>query len=142
MAAMANKGDYILALDVGDKRIGVALAHRVARLPRPLTTLMHTKDVNEEITRLVREQHEGLVLVGLPRGMDGGYTDQNRATEAFSHKLAGVLPVPVRLADETLTSVQAEADLRTVAHTKAEVDALAACYILEGFLREHPGGLL
>ena len=130
--------EYILALDVGDKRIGVAIAHRVARLPRPLTTLANSPDVMQEIAGLVAHEHAGLVVVGLPRGMDGGYTDQTRAAEAFQQELTQVLSVPVVLGDETLTSVQAEAELGGRPHTKGEVDALAASYILESYLRDNP----
>jgi putative Holliday junction resolvase len=130
--------EYILARDVGDKRIGVALAHQVARLPRPLTTLANSPAVMQEIVELVAREHVGLVVVGLPRGMDGGYTDQTRAAEAFQRELARVLPAPVVPGDETLTSVQAEAELGNRPHAKGEVDALAACYILESYLRDNP----
>jgi putative Holliday junction resolvase len=136
MAGQAR--DYIMALDVGDKRIGVALAHRVARLPRPLTTLAHSPTVMAEIADLVAREDAGLVIVGLPRGMDGGYTNQTRAAEAFQKELAKVLSVPVVLGDETLTSVQAETELGPRPHTKGEVDALAACYILESYLHDNP----
>lgn len=131
-------GEYILALDVGDKRIGVAIAHRVARLPRPLTTLENSPKVMQEIADLVAREDASLVVVGLPRGMDGGYTEQTRAAKAFQQELARALPVPVAPGDETLTSVQAEAELGKRPHAKGEVDALAACYILESFLRDNP----
>jgi putative Holliday junction resolvase len=130
--------EYIMALDVGQKRIGVALAHQVARFARPLTTLEHTDHVIADIQQLVEREQVNLVLVGLPRGMDGGYTEQTRSAEAFKNTLSTALPVPVELADETLTSVQAETQLAGKQHTKADIDALAACYILEGYLTENP----
>lgn len=133
--------EYIMALDVGDKRIGVALAHRVARLPQPLTTLQNSDEAIEDIATLVLSEQVGLVVVGLPRGMDGGYTAQTRSAEAFKDKLAKRLTVPVHLGDETLTSVQAEATLQGKPHDKADVDALAASYILESFLQDHAAEL-
>jgi putative Holliday junction resolvase len=134
------KLEYILALDYGEKRIGVAVAHEVARLPRPLMTLQNNPDVVSEIIALIEKEQVSLVLVGLPRGMDGGYTAQTHAAEAFGKQLKTRVGVPVVLADETLTSVDAEAQLAGTKHSKGDIDALAAAYILERYLIEHPTG--
>jgi putative Holliday junction resolvase len=131
---------YILALDYGEKRVGVAVAQVIARLPRPLTTLANTETLLNDIRKLVDQEDAGLVVVGLPRGMDGGYTAQTKAAEAFANELAQALTVPVELADETLTSVDAESTLGGRAHVKGDVDALAAAIILERYLMEHPAG--
>lgn len=128
---------YILGLDYGDKRVGVAIAHTIARLPRPLTTLQHTETLFDDIGHLVQTEDVGLVVVGLPRGMDGGYTEQTRKAEAFSQQLSAILSIPVELADETLTSVDAEGALGAKAHSKGDVDALAAGLILERYFAEH-----
>src|SRR6267154_1934518 len=96
---------YILALDYGEKRVGVAICHVVARLPRPLITLDADDELLESITHLVTDEGAVMVLVGLPRGMDGGYTAQTRAAEQFADMLKTKLTVPVELADETLTSI-------------------------------------
>lgn len=128
---------YIMALDVGDKRIGVAIAHSVARLPRPLTTLIRSGRTLEDIRQLVAQEQVGLLVVGLPRGMDGGYTAQTRSTEAFKRELEAAVSVPVELADETLTTVHAAADLQGTDYSRAELDAVAASVILESYLREH-----
>lgn len=132
--------EYILAIDYGSKRVGVAIAHVVARMPRPLTTLHNNEMLLSDIRRLVDQEGVSLVVVGLARGMDGGYTDQTRATEAFAAKLGHVLTVPVELTDETLTSVDAEQILGSRKHTKGEVDALAASFILERYLSGYPAG--
>ncbi len=131
---------YIVALDYGSKRVGVAVAHVIARLPRPLTTLPNSETLLADIQKLMGQEDAGLVLVGLPRGMDGGYTEQTRAAEAFATELAGVLTVPVELADETLTSVDAESVLGSRPKSKGEIDAMAAAYILERYLADHPAG--
>lgn len=133
-------GAYILALDYGEKRVGVAVAHVIARLPKPLTTLVNSETLLDDITRVITEEDAGLVVVGLPRGMDGGYTQQTRAAEAFAKQLAEVITVPVEMADETLTSVDAEHELAHSKHTGAGIDALAAAYILERYLADHPAG--
>jgi putative Holliday junction resolvase len=130
--------EYLLALDYGNKRVGVAIAHEIARLPRPLTTLHNNETLLSEIRKLVDSEHVKIVVVGLPRGMDGGYTSQTRAAEHFATELSGVLMIPVELEDETLTSVDAEATLAGHQHAKGDIDAMAACFILERYLVEHP----
>ena len=130
--------EYILALDYGEKRVGVAIAHQVARFPRPVTTLQNTETLFDDITSLVSKENVAQVVVGLPRGMDGGYTQQTRDAEAFARELTDVLSVPVALADETLTSVDAENYLGGTPKNKGEIDAVAAAYILERYLSEHP----
>ena len=133
---MAN-ASYILALDYGAARIGVAIASSIARLPRPLTTLANSPEVPSEIARLVQQEDVSLVVVGLPRTLGGGYSQQTHAAEAFAKELAAALSVPVEFADETLTSVDAEAELAGKKHDKGAIDALAATYILERYLTEH-----
>ncbi|HSX31442.1 MAG TPA: Holliday junction resolvase RuvX [Candidatus Saccharimonadales bacterium] len=129
---------HTLAIDYGDKRVGVAIAHNVARLPRPLTTLANTDTLLADLAQLVVQEDVSRVVVGLPRGMDGGYTAQTRVVEAFAERLSRALSVPVELADETLTSIDAESSLASQAHDKNAVDALAAALILERYLADHP----
>jgi putative Holliday junction resolvase len=129
---------YILALDYGEKRVGVAVAHVIARLPRPLTVISNTETLLADVRKIVSQEDAGLVVVGLPRGMDGGYTAQTREAEGFALKLKEILTVPVELADETLTSVDAEGVLAGRPHGKGDIDAMAASFILERYLSEHP----
>lgn len=130
------QAEYILALDYGDKRVGVAIAHQIARLPRPLITLANGPELLTELQSLIDQEAVAQVIVGLPRGMDGGYTAQTQAAEAFANRLSAEVTVPVILADETLTSVDAETNLHGQAYDKAQIDALAASYILERYLQE------
>lgn len=131
------KPEYILAIDYGEKRVGVAIAHMVARMPRPLTTLPNADTLLNDIRKLISQENVGLVVVGLPRNMKGDYTAQTHAAENFANSLGGVLTVPVELADETLTSVDAETSLMGQSHTKGDIDARAASLILERYLAEH-----
>jgi len=129
----------LLGIDVGAQRIGVAQARLDVRIPQPLTTLDATGDPLREISRLVQDNGIVAVIVGWPRGMLGQSTDQTAVVEAFVDALRRVLAVPVHLQDEALTSQKAEAELaaRRKPFTKADVDALAATYILEDYLSEH-----
>ena len=130
----------ILALDVGEKRIGVALASAQARIAGPLLTLAHGDSVYHDIQSLVAEHAAMAVVVGLPRGLDGQHTRQTVAVEEFKSALEHVLDVPVYWQDEALTSRQAESELeaRGKPYKKEDIDALSATYILEDFMRDHP----
>lgn len=133
----------LLALDVGSKRIGVALAGSGVRFAKPLTTLEHTEDIFAEIVGLVQDNQVTVVVVGYPRGLEGQITEQTKSIEAFVEDLKQHLSVPVAWQDETLTSVKAETELESRhkggMYNKSDVDALAATYILEDYINEHPG---
>lgn len=129
----------IIALDVGAKRVGVAVASLIARLPRPLTTLDRDRDFFAELEKLITEEDAGALVVGFPRGMQGQSTAQTAATEDFVVDLKQHVSLPIVFQDEALTSNKAEAELeaRGRNYSKADIDALAATYILEDFLSEH-----
>lgn len=128
----------ILALDVGEKRIGVARASVDARLARPLMTLDHSEDIWQILADLCDKQQASDVVVGLPRGLDGQETAQTRVARVFADTLEQRLGLAVYLQDEAVTSAQAEAELaaRGKPYQKGDIDALAATYILEDFLQQ------
>ncbi len=130
----------IIGLDVGEKRIGVALANLEARLPRPLQTLENSDHAVSDITHLCDEYDAALLVIGLPRGLDGQETAQTRSAQMFGAHLESSLAIPIYWIDEAVTSVQAEAELqaRRKPYVKGDIDALAATYILEDFINEHP----
>jgi len=129
----------ILALDVGEKRIGVAVADVKLQFPKPLTTLENTDTIWQDLQKIVDEQQSGLVVVGLPRGLDGQETAQTAYARVFMQELRTNLGLPVREQDEAATSVKAEQELRGRGkpYEKGDIDALAATYILEDYLQEH-----
>lgn len=133
--------ESLLALDVGAKRIGVAMADSDVRFAHPFCTLEHSENVLAEIAALVREHHVATIVVGLPRGLNGQTTAQTQAVEAFVDDLEERVQVPIAWQDEALTSVKAEAELagrsKQGAYNKSDVDSLAATYILEDYLHEH-----
>jgi putative Holliday junction resolvase len=129
----------VLALDVGAKRVGLAIASLAARLPRPLTTLERGDAFFKKLRDIITEENVSTLIVGLPRGLDGQHTDQTRATEEFVTELRGQVDLPIHLQDEALTSHQAETELQgpQPVKDKGKIDALAATYILEDYLSEH-----
>ncbi len=133
---MAQTLNHIVALDVGDKRIGLALASVESRLPRPLTTLANDDDFIHKLNDIIQTEAVGAIVVGLPRGMEGQHTIQTVATEKFVEQLKRTIDLPIIFQDEALTSQKAEAELeaRHQVYSRADVDALAASYILQDFL--------
>lgn len=131
----------ILALDVGQKRIGVALAHHIARLPRPLQTLNNDDAVWQALKEIIAAEEVAEIVVGLPRNLSGNDTAQTAYATDFADKLQQAVQLPIHFQDEALTSVQAEQELaaRGRQFAKGDIDALAAVYILEDFLGQRSG---
>jgi len=128
----------LMALDVGSKRIGVAVASAHARLPHPLTTLSNDEHIWLTLSELCRDESTGILVVGLPRGLDGQETSQTAYCRQFADEAQQRLGLPVVMQDEALTSVKAAAELANHKQSgKGDIDALAATYILEDYLREH-----
>ena len=128
--------DYALALDVGSKRIGVAIASLSFKLPRPLCTLMNDDTFFKQLDDLVKTEAIGVLVVGLPRGLEGQETGQTKYVRDFVDQLKTHIDLPINFQDEALTSTRAEAELtaRGKIYQKGDIDALAATYILEDYL--------
>lgn len=126
----------VLALDVGERRVGVAAANTLARLPRAVTTLDRGEGFWDKLDALLLTEAAELLVVGLPRNLDGDDTDQTRLTRAFMEELKQHTDLPIVAQDEALTSHKAkkELDARGKAYKKSDIDALAAVYILEDYL--------
>jgi len=131
--------EIYLGLDVGSARIGVAMARSDVRISSPLTTLQYSEQSWEDIQLLVAQNNISALVVGWPRDMRGNETEQTRFAEEFAEKLREHVDIPVYLQDEALTSQKAEAELnrRKKPYNKADIDALAATYILEDYLLSH-----
>jgi putative holliday junction resolvase len=135
-----NSSSTILALDVGGRRIGVAAANIVARIAHPLVTLENNPDMPAVLQQLIAEQQAIGLVVGLPRNLNGEETGQTQTVRQFVADLQTRIKTPVYWQDEAVTSRKAETELaeRGKPFAKGDIDALAATYILEDFLREHP----
>lgn len=138
-----------MGLDVGARRIGVAVSDATATLARPVGVLQVTSlaaavgPVREEIARLAAEDDPiGSVVVGLPRRLDGTDNDMTAAVQTFAVQLQRRLGLPVLLQDERLTSREAESRLaireKDWRRRKARLDAAAAAIILQDYLDMQP----
>lgn len=129
----------MLGLDLGDVRIGVAISDPDRRLAVPFGTV-HTGAPADlkAIAELVREHEITLVVVGHPLMLSGGLGTRARHTEEFVAALRQVLPVPVVLHDERLSTVEADKALREAGagsrDRRAAVDRSAAAVVLQSYL--------
>lgn len=129
---------YVLALDVGERRIGVALASRIARLPAPYGFIdrSKTEDVIKDIQKIVTEQEVDTIVVGLPRGLEGQESAQTQSVRSFAAAIEKNIKLPIVMQDEAVTSVEAENRLknRGKPYSKGDIDAEAAAMILDDYL--------
>lgn len=125
-----------LALDIGEVRIGAAVANSIARLAAPHTVIPHNSDVITALQQVIDKENIQVLVIGLPRNLNGESTPQTEYVETFIAKLQAALPVEIVVQDEALTSVKAESELkgRGKPFSKGDIDSLSAVYILEDFL--------
>jgi putative pre-16S rRNA nuclease len=129
----------VLALDLGEARIGVAVSDDDRRMAVPLGTI-HTGAPADlrAVAKLVDEHAAALVVVGLPLSMSGERGSAAVKAEAFADALRSILTVPIELQDERLSTVEAERGLREAGVTGKErrrvVDRTAAAVILQAWL--------
>jgi putative Holliday junction resolvase len=132
----------LLALDIGEKRIGVAVCDESGTLARPLTTIARAskREDFERIARLAEEHQAERIIAGYPRSLSGDEGPQARRVRRYVEALAAVLTVPVELWDERYTTVEASERLleakpgRRSPRDRGQLDAAAAAIILQGYL--------
>ena len=134
----------ILSLDVGERRVGIAISDPTATLARPLQTLERAsrKDDFAAIAALVAEHDVGLIVVGQPLSLDGAEGPQARRVARYAAALADALPVEIVSWDERFSTVRADEILRQNrkekkkrrARADGEIDAIAAAVILQSYL--------
>lgn len=122
---------YILGIDYGDKRVGLALAHSIAKLPQPLKTIENNDKLISDLVRLCESEQIVELVVGFPRNMDGTTGEQAHKTQDFASDLASATKLPCSLVEEALSSVEAGTRFPGVS-----VDSAAAAIILERYFEE------
>jgi putative pre-16S rRNA nuclease len=135
----------VLGIDVGARRIGLAISDATRTLARPLETIVLAAGddpvarVAARIVELAREE-DGVtaIVVGLPRRLDGSASGMTKAAAAFVEALRARVPMPVVTEDERLTSVEAEQRIATRERDwkkrKEQIDAAAAAIVLQDYL--------
>jgi len=130
----------ILALDIGERRIGVAVSDETGVLARPLITIPRAsrRDDFERIAQLVAEQRVERIIAGYPRSLAGTEGPQARRVRRYIEALKATLPVPVELWDERYTTIEAIRRLndanRRRPRDRGQLDSAAAAIILQEYL--------
>jgi putative Holliday junction resolvase len=145
MSAAPRKGT-VLAFDFGLRRIGVAVGQWQTCTASPVTCLSAREGQPDwsAVQKLLDTWEPGCLVVGRPLNMDGSEQPITLAADKFARRLHGRFGLPVHRHDERLTSIEAEREMFQLLDTRqarrANLDARAACLILEGWFAESTDG--
>jgi putative Holliday junction resolvase len=130
----------LLALDHGTKRIGVAVSDPMKVIAQPLEYILAEPfaDFLARLKEILRDQEVEMILIGMPRNMDGSYGPAALKVQEFVAALKGAVTVPIQTWDERLTSAQAnrfliQSNVRRDKR-KQKVDQTAAAILLQSYL--------
>lgn len=132
----------ILALDIGGKRIGVAISDDSHLLARPLTTIARASKRADfaAVAKVIADHNVERVIVGLPWTLRGEEGPQAQRVRRYAEALSAAIAVPMTFQDERYTSVEAEEKLalgsQRKPRAKGEIDAAAAAIILQDYLNQ------
>jgi putative Holliday junction resolvase len=134
-----EEGRY-LGLDLGGRRIGVAVSDPGGLIAQPLQTLIvrGIEDAVRQVCRAIAEHEVVGIVLGLPLNLSGDQSEQSKEVEKFAKHLRRVCPAPVYFEDERLSSRQAESILHSygkkIKGHKEKIDRISAAIILQSFL--------
>lgn len=136
----------VLALDVGEKRVGVALCDETQTLARPLFTLKRAskKEDFARLTAACREHAVEKVIVGLPKTLRGEEGAQAQRVRRYAAAVQAALDLPIEFWDERFSSVDARERLASAGRrprAKGDIDSAAAAIILQEYLDSHNPGV-
>ena len=145
---MADKAiPRYLALDVGSKRIGIAVSDELGLTAQPVLTLERRRNTREDlrsIARLCRRYAVAGIVVGNPVKLDGAMSSQTEKVQAFAAVLGELTGLPIHLWDERMTTHEAHQLLYEAGHARQDhqrvVDQVAATLILQSFLDQPVDG--
>lgn len=125
----------ILAIDVGEKRIGVAVGDTQIKIAIPYDTIEVDGTEILQLRKLAALEKVDTIVVGYPRNQSGEDTQQTRYVQEFAENLQPI-DVAIEFQDESLTSVQAEERLRATKkpYVRGDIDKVAASIILQDYL--------
>ena len=130
----------LLAIDYGEKRLGLAISDPNQIISKPLKTLIlsDSQYIYNELEKIISDYEIQKLIIGLPVGMNGKNTQQTRKVEAFREFLQNKIDIPIILFDERLSSVSAKKSLISqgvkTGHNKSKIDQTAAAIFLQHFL--------
>jgi len=137
------KGKRLLALDIGKKRIGIAVCDMLHITTTPLLTLENTQAAIQEIIAIAKYEQVGAIIIGIPSESTGQQNAIIKEITKYQRSLMDELTIDIILQDESFSSKRAVESLiasgRTKTHRKDKsmIDKAAAAIILRSFLDEH-----
>lgn len=136
----------VVAFDFGKRRIGIACGDTLSRSARALPGIANSGSGPEWdcVDKMLRDWQPSLAVVGLPYSVDGSENAMSRAARRFAGEIESRYALPVHLVDERYSSLEAESRLKGLREsgsrkrriTKTDLDAVAACVILERWFME------
>jgi putative holliday junction resolvase len=130
----------ILALDFGTKRIGLALSDPTLTLasPQPFLDATPFKPFIDKLKTLIKEKEVSMILIGIPRNMDGSHGPSSEKAQDFARRLQELLLVPIKTIDERLSTVEAQRRLQEAGKNQKQqrslIDSSSAVVILQSYL--------
>ena len=135
-----SQSGRVLAVDYGEKRIGLALSDPLRIFAKPYQ-ILENRGYESLLTSLLQissEKEVSLILFGIPYAIEGGDTPKTEECKAVMNRLQTDLPIPLQPADERYSTSEAEDELKKLGYTWQEAkkvkDAMAACLVLKEFL--------
>ncbi len=134
------KESRVMAIDYGERKIGIAMSDSLRIISYPYKTIDRKKTPNyfAEIKNIIEEKKVGAIVVGYPITMDGNESKQTKVTSKFIEDLRQQINIEIHKCDERLTSKEAQRYLQQqnikIGHNKEKVDQISASIILDQFL--------
>lgn len=130
-----SKPQELLALDIGTKRIGVARANSLARIPESLGILDNDDSIYANLQQIIDERNPAIIVIGIPRNLSGELTHQSQSILDWTKGFIDRVKTNARVvhSDETLSSVAA----REIDPSARHIDDQAACVILDDYMRSN-----
>jgi putative holliday junction resolvase len=124
----------VLGLDIGDRRIGIALADSTSPLAVPLVTLTNNRSFLNELVKLKHQHNFSKIIIGLPYTFAGREGSQAHKVKELAEKIRAKLLVEIIFQDERLTTKLASEKLRILPSATSDVDSVSAQLILQSWL--------
>ncbi len=128
----------LLAIDYGEKRIGIAVSDPLRTIGRPYKVLANDGKFWEELETIIAEENIGRIIVGLPLNFSGADTQKTREVRKFAEELSVRIKIPWEFTDESFTTVDGNRALKEMGYdvlaSRKVIDKVAAALILRNYL--------
>jgi putative Holliday junction resolvase len=130
----------ILAIDLGEKRVGLSVSDPTYTIAQPLKTIQFKsiKKLIEELMQIIESMEIERIVIGLPITMKGTYSKKTNEVLETVNKLESVIKIPIQMFDERRTTIQAQHTIRLSGKKPSEnrdkIDMIAASHLLQNFL--------